>query len=176
MKFGNLCHGLVFVALSISISAQSSLACDAPEEQTAATREAVMAFLDAFRSGDQDAVAATLADDFLLDQAEGLPYGGRYEGADGWHDFVAQFLAAWEDMNIDVRRIDACGDTLYMQVDFIATSTVTGTTLGMPLLEVYRVRDGRIAALRPYYHDVHEVRRVAGAAGTQFDTAPDSTQ
>jgi len=176
MKSGNLCHGLLFIALAFCAGAHPSLACDAPDEQTAATREAVTAFLDAFRSGDQDAVAATLADDFLLDQAEGLPYGGRYEGPDGWHDFVTQFLAAWDDMNIDVRRIDACGDTLYMQVDFIATSTVTGTTLGMPLLEVYRVHDGRIAALRPFYHDVHEVRRVTGAAGARPDAGSDSAQ
>ncbi len=150
--------------LTLCLSAWPASACEAPAEESAAAQATVFGFLQRFGAGDFDGLLELLGEDFVLHQAPSLPYAGRWEGHAGWLDFLPRFLGTWADLQIELIDARTCGDTVYLQLDFAATARVSGTRVSMRLLEVYRVRDGRIRELVPYYWDAHAIREAAGGA------------
>ncbi|TVQ44776.1 MAG: nuclear transport factor 2 family protein [Gammaproteobacteria bacterium] len=148
--------------LTLVLSGVPAWACDAPAEESAAAQATVFGFLQRFGAGDFDGLLELLSEDFVLRQAPSLPYAGRWEGHAGWTDFLPRFLGTWEDLQIELTDARACGDTVYLELDFAATARASGTRVSMRLVEIYRVRDGRIQELVPYYWDAHAIREAAG--------------
>ncbi len=120
---------------------------------------------DAFRRGDIPAILAYLAPDFVIVEAESLPYGGEYHGPAGFQQLLGQIYAAWERLDATVERVVGEGDDV---AAFIATSgRLRGVEqeIAMPLIERWRFRDGKAVFCRPFYADTALIARLwAGRA------------
>jgi hypothetical protein len=119
---------------------------------------AAHAFLDAFRRADSEAMEALLAPDFVLRQADGLPYGGVYRGVEGWRQLLARFGETWSSLVPTVVTLVGEGPQFGVLVDIAITAKATGKALNTTIFEFWTMRDGRIAEIRPFYWDTAAVR------------------
>jgi uncharacterized protein len=72
--------------------------------------ERVRAGLDAFNRGDVDAVLAFLDDDIEIFSSQALVNAGTYRGHDGYEQWLAQWLDAWNGFTVEVERIEPVGE------------------------------------------------------------------
>jgi ketosteroid isomerase-like protein len=106
-----------------------------------------------------DAIAATcrlLVPDFKLVQANSLPHGGTYIGAQGISIFFNQFFAFWKTFkSVDVQYVES-DDKVF------ATSTIIGTThsetsIEMRMIQLFVVREGKLISAEPFYFDTAKI-------------------
>ena len=107
-------------------------------------------------AGDFDGVLGLLAEDAAFIQAEGLPFGGRYVGRDGFLEMAARIVAAWPGFT--VRPIAFLSDGAERVV---VLTELSGEGLQMPMLELWTVRGGRVAGCQPFYFDTAAAARTA---------------
>lgn len=124
----------------------------------------IEAFSQAATQGDLEALADCMHPDFEIREAEGLPYCGVFRGLDG---FLAMFRAmqqAWGDLGIThiatIGERDGEEFALHMRVDGIDAS---GAPVSSEVLERWVVRDGKVAAIVPFYWDTAALAARLGA-------------
>ena len=114
--------------------------------------QTVRGFLQAFQDADLEACLAAMDPDIVIEMARGLPYGGRFQGAEGFGGFVETMLARMEAAPLSFEVHDA-GPYAVARIEARFTSRETGRTFDMPLVELYWVTDGKITRIEPYYQD-----------------------
>ncbi|WP_046242630.1 nuclear transport factor 2 family protein [Hymenobacter terrenus] len=119
-----------------------------PEANTLLVRQ----FYEHLAASDLPAALALLAPGFRLVQAPSLPYGGEWVGATGLADFFRAFFSYWAAFSSEDVAYFAADDTV------VATSTGVGTTHAgqvrrLPMVQVYRLREGQLASAQPFYFD-----------------------
>jgi ketosteroid isomerase-like protein len=128
-------------------------------DDTEATR-VVAEFSDLFFfKKDKEAASKLLAPDMVLREAEGLPYGGVYNGIDGFeamthklHDlFEMQFTAEYRD----------AGDVVLDDARLTMTSRKTGNVLQTRVIELWAVQDGLVKSIDVFYHDTKAIADLA---------------
>ena len=112
-------------------------------------------------AGDWAGVRAHMADDLVIVEADGLPYAGRWTGPDALHELFGVVSGFWSDFAVELRAMTAGGDTVICELLVRGRSTRTGEEFDMPLLELWRVRDGKVSEILPFYFDT---ARLAGIA------------
>ncbi|MEM7738067.1 MAG: nuclear transport factor 2 family protein [Deinococcota bacterium] len=115
--------------------------------------ETVAAFYTALRSSNYAAVSALLDDDFTLQQASSLPYGGEYKGIEGIKTFFQLFFDVWENFSSQHVRYVDLDDHSVLALSQISATTKTGVDLDMPMTQIFRVNDGKLLEARPFYWD-----------------------
>ena len=127
---------------------------DRAEAEQAVQRfyEAEAAFM-ASETRDFSRVAATLTKDILLCEPASLPYGGEYRGHAAFEQWLQAFADTWSSMEMHGAQtfVDGCHVTSWSHV--YAVLRQTGETVDWPLLQLFRLSDGRIAELRPFHWD-----------------------
>lgn len=113
-------------------------------------------------AGKWDEVEAQLTDDFRIDEAASLPFGGMYEGKDALQKLFTKVFAFWEDPSLDYKDIAVSQDNIVVLLSFHATSRHNGQRLEMPLCEVFHLRDGKFSGITPYYFDTAAICRATG--------------
>ena len=109
------------------------------------------AFFDAIGRGDIATQCAMLTPDFVLYEPPGLPYSGRYDGAEGWQAFLKALPAALGGIRIKRIGLIAEGpDSAILAMHLSARLRTTGQPIDTDILEAYRFRDGKIAEIRPW--------------------------
>ena len=94
-----------------------------------------------------------LHDDFVVHEAGGLPFSGDYHGSQGFFELLNRMNDALE-LTVGPITTDPPGDDAIaarFRLTFI--SRASGKSVEMGLVEIYTVRDGRIAELDVYYKD-----------------------
>jgi ketosteroid isomerase-like protein len=112
--------------------------------------EVVRGVYEAFGRGDVPAVLAAIAE-VEWHEAEGMPYGGVYHGAEA----VAQnvFGPITEDIpdfTLAPQEFIAAGDAVAVVVRYSGTGKATGKQLDLPVVHVWDVPDGRITRFRQF--------------------------
>lgn len=120
------------------------------------------AFECLFAGPDWEGLSAWLADDCQLFEAPTLPYGGTYSGKPAVIAGIKAVFAAFNDFSYQVQEIFSEKDKVIVQVELTATGRKTGKTFSMPLLELWRLRGGKIVEIRPVYFDTARVNEVFG--------------
>jgi uncharacterized protein len=114
----------------------------------------IEAFSAAVMGGDAEAVARLAHADFLVEQAAGLPYGGTHRGLDGFYAMLGLMQQAWRELKITPLGTigDPAGEefALHMLVEGKAHD---GAPMASEVFERWIVRDGKVAEIRPFYHD-----------------------
>jgi ketosteroid isomerase-like protein len=109
-----------------------------------------------FASGGSDfaPVAAMLADDVVVHQADGLPWGGEYEGRDAFRRMFGEMASHWADLAVLREGAEyMVGPDAVTVLTAIEARTHAGEDVRTPFCQVFRFRDGVIAEIWPYWWD-----------------------
>ena len=94
-----------------------------------------------------------LHDDFVVHEAGGLPFSGDYHGSQGFFELLDRMNDLLE-LKAGPITIDPLGnDAVAARFGLTFISRASGKSVQMGLVEIYTVRDGRIAELDVYYKD-----------------------
>lgn len=132
----------------------------APEN--ASLTAVVESFYAALGRSDYDAAFGLLADDFVLAQAESLPYGGTWEGTDGVRAFFQRLSDTWARFGSRETRYLTDGTTTVVALSVAEGETKAGEQFEMPMAQVYTVRGGKLVEARPFYFDTAALNRAVG--------------
>src|SRR5689334_9187368 len=108
-------------------------------ELEAQNRETVLALYKATGRGDWAKAATLTTDDFLIREAETLPFAGNYRGLQGLRDLFATVQSTLGVERIDMREVTAGGEWVVVLLDLILAGT---PPVRVPLAEAFRVQDG----------------------------------
>ncbi|MFD2469643.1 nuclear transport factor 2 family protein [Amycolatopsis silviterrae] len=98
-------------------------------------------------------LAPYFAEDVVLHQAGGLPFGGDWRGHSGMAEFFLAMSRTWESFEIGEQEFLALGTTSVVRTQVRARTRATGRELEFPILQALRIEDGRIAEVWPFYWD-----------------------
>jgi uncharacterized protein len=118
-----------------------------------ATVDTVRRFMAATGAERLDERRSLLHDDFVVHEAGGLPFSGDYHGSQGFFELMTR-MSDLLDLTPGPIATDALGDdAVAARFRLTFTSRASGKSVEMGLVEIYTVRDGRIAELDVYYKD-----------------------
>jgi ketosteroid isomerase-like protein len=120
-------------------------------------------YLDAYFKGDLDVITSFLAEDFKIVQSEGMPYAGEWVGKKGFTQLIDKFYSYWADAKIEITNIigDPEGDNFAVTMNMTAKSVRSGRPFATSICEVWTVKDGKLAMVRPYYWDTKLMSEIA---------------
>ena len=123
--------------------------------------DVVRGIYDAFGGGDMDRVATLIAETDWQ-EAEGMPYGGRYRGAeDVFQNVFARIAADVENFSARPDEILAAGDDRVLALGRYAGTGRAGG-VDVAFAHLWTVRDGKIVKF-VQYADTHKYRAAVGA-------------
>ncbi|MEV4498657.1 nuclear transport factor 2 family protein [Micromonospora arborensis] len=102
-------------------------------------------------------LAACLAPDVVMYQAEALPYGGQWRGSEGIERFMAAMSKVWQSLEFFEQRFVVDRDTVVVYNRGRLRARATGRVLDTSVMQLITVRDGLIAEIRPFYLDTAAV-------------------
>jgi ketosteroid isomerase-like protein len=102
-------------------------------------------------------------DDFAWDMSNfhGWPEQRVYEGAEGARAFLGEWVAAWEDWEIELEALHDAGDRVVALLHQRGTSKQGGMPLEMSFAQVWTLRDGKQSRME-MYSDRTEALEAAG--------------
>lgn len=106
-----------------------------------------VSYLNSFSSGDPDAIAEHVTDDFQNIQTGAL--GTACVGADVYRQRLANFLASFENLKYEVEDIIVDGDRV--AVAYRMKFTSNNRTIDISGAMLMTIRDGRIAMRKDYW-------------------------
>lgn len=113
--------------------------------------ETVRAVYDASSAGDTAAIVARTSPDIRIEQTPELPWGGVYEGMEGFSRFM-HTLREHIASRVTVERIFAAGEDAVVVGRTIGTTKAKETPFDVAIAHVLTVRDGKIVWAR-YFID-----------------------
>ncbi|MGN9844392.1 nuclear transport factor 2 family protein [Nonomuraea sp. H19] len=126
--------------------------------------EAAYVAAGGYGQADYGEVAAYLDPEVVLHQAPGLPFTGTgtWRGHDGMEQFLAAFSETWESMEFLEQEHWGYGDTVVVRNRVCFRSRATGREVDALILQLIRVRNGRMLECRPFYWDPAAITAVCG--------------
>lgn len=112
---------------------------------------------DVAKTGDLAAALQAIAPDAIAREAPSLPYGGEFHGPDGFARLLSQVFSSWEKFEMDVKELIDGGDTVVAIMQARIALKGSDRVTEMPMLEVWRLRDGKVVELVPYYWDTAQL-------------------
>jgi ketosteroid isomerase-like protein len=113
-------------------------------------------------AGDTATIESLIDDNCTLMQADGHPVPGTWHGRDSMMQAMARVFAVLHNSGVTVHEIVADGPTRVVGlVDARGTDT-NGEPYAMPIAECFRVENGKVTEIRPFYWDLVRLRRLAG--------------
>lgn len=101
-------------------------------------------------------------EDFEWDMSNvaGWPEQQVYVGAEGARRFLADWVAVWDDWQMDVQEIHDAGERVVAILRQHARSKATGLPVDMVFAQVWTMRDGRRARMEMYSDPAAALRAV----------------
>ncbi|WP_108789390.1 nuclear transport factor 2 family protein [Erythrobacter sp. Alg231-14] len=120
-------------------------------------REMLAAVYAAAGARDWDLVESLIHPDFILYEAECLPFGGEWRGKDALQRCAAAMYATWAEASVDIHDITG-GDTHAVTVlTLTMKSKRTGETFSQTVNECGAFEGGLLKELRIHYFDAAQV-------------------
>jgi ketosteroid isomerase-like protein len=117
------------------------------EERNLKTIEALYA---ATGKGDWPTAESMLTEDFFVTEAGTTPFAGVYRGRKALHDLFMQVIPAAGVTGLDIQQSTAGGDTVVVLLELVLGGS---PEVRVALAEVFRLRDGKVCEIKPYYFD-----------------------
>jgi len=135
--------------------------------------QAAQTFWDKILEGDLETAFTVLHPDVVLHESSGLPFGGVYHGLSGVQALATKTVGNFdmEFLSVDVY---ADRDTAFAHVRQHWTARTTGIRMTVPVIEIYKTRDGLISEMDVFYQDtklVYDTWVEAGLALAREATA-----
>lgn len=128
------------------------------------SKDIVRAFLDAAQQGDMAIVASLLHPEARIIEADSLPFGGVATGFEGFTQLVRQVFTTFANTAVTIEQYIAEGDTVVVLATMSGQSKASGEAFSMPISEIWRVHDGLITEIKPFYHDTQRINALAAGA------------
>jgi steroid delta-isomerase-like uncharacterized protein len=119
----------------------------------------VLSYLSAFATGDPDAVAAHVSDDFVNDHTSAL--GSGCVGREEYRRRLPGFLGAFGDLRYEPEQVIGEGTTV--AVPYRMTATSDGHPVDVRGVMVFDVADGRITRRTDYWDSLTFLRQTGAA-------------
>ena len=103
-----------------------------------------------------------LDEDLVVYEQESLPYGGRYEGHDGFQKLFQNLAAHWDDFNFAPQEFMDAGETVVAVVQLTGKAKKTGSALDMTMYELWKMRGGKAVECRSIVWDTAKMLEVLG--------------
>jgi len=122
---------------------------------TETNRDKLQRFFTAVTTGDIATQRALIHPDFILYEADSLPYAGEFHGADGWVSAFGQIASTWSDIGFENKLLigEPNGDEFAWYMGLSGCSAKTGKSFKTTVLELWSLRDEKIISIRPHYWD-----------------------
>jgi ketosteroid isomerase-like protein len=121
--------------------------------------EIATAYVHSFSTGEPDAVAACVTDDFVNAHASAL--GSGCAGKDEYRRRLPGFLASLPGLRYDVERVIADGP--WVSVCYRLRAEPDGTPVDIPGVMVIETRDGLVAGRTDYWDALTYLRQTGQA-------------
>jgi len=128
------------------------------------SKDIVRAFLGAAQQGDMATVASLLHPEARIIEADSLPFGGVVTGFEGFTQLVRQVFTTFANTAVTIEQYIAEGDTVVVLATMSGQSKASGEAFSMPISEIWRVHDGLITEIKPFYHDTQRINALAAGA------------
>jgi uncharacterized protein len=131
---------------------------------------AIQRLFAAVEQRDLAGVLAAYAPDIVIHEAKSLPYGGTYHGLDGAERHAYAYEATWAPLqepgarSLDAEVLDAGEHVVVLWRQRGLTPDGT-RSFDAPVVSVYQMRDGLVAALRMFHQDTAAIDRFLANAG-----------
>ncbi|HEV7689121.1 MAG TPA: nuclear transport factor 2 family protein [Acidimicrobiia bacterium] len=126
--------------------------------------EIVGRFTAALAAGDVKTCLALLHPDNVFDEAPGLPFGGDYSGHEGFIRLLKDVGRLFE-VKLSEPQVSPAGDCVLVRLTGTFTSRATGRTLETPVVDLYTVRDGKVARVDVFYKDTRAMAQLCAEDG-----------
>lgn len=110
--------------------------------------------------GDLAAMAALLDPEIVVHEAAGLPYGGEYHGPEGMGALLQKLNTVLEGFQVKPEQYFVSGDDVAALIRVTGRGRLTGQAVDMPVMEVWRIKNGRAVMIRPFYWDTAEFSKL----------------
>jgi len=110
--------------------------------------------------GDLEGFLAFFAEDGVLLEADSLPYGGRYVGADAIRGALIKVVETFSEFSFKPDVFATSGEWVIAYGTFAVTVRSTGKKVSFPLAEATHVVDGKIKLINPVYSDTAAILAV----------------
>ena len=114
-------------------------------------------------SGDFATAATLMTADCRITEAAALPFAGTYIGVEGLQALFTKISGLLTLRDVRVLPMLAQGDLVVTPLEIIVDDA--GKPVTVPVVELLRFRDGKVAELIPYYFDAAQVNKLAAARG-----------
>ena len=104
-------------------------------------------------SGNPDGFFAAVTDETVFHEAPSLPYAGTYRGIKEVKRGVNLMFNAWEDFTFSILQYGAGGDLVFVHVMISGIGRKTVKSFSMPIVEMCRLKDGKVTEVMPFYFD-----------------------
>lgn len=140
-----------------------SSSSEAVGQQERTPREIQSAVYAAAGARDWDTVESLLHEEFVLHEAEILPFGGEWRGKDALQRCAAAMYGTWTEAKVDIHDITG-GDSWAVTVLTLTMKPKGGgETFSQTVCEAGTFENGKMKSLHIHYFDAAEV--AAKAAG-----------
>jgi hypothetical protein len=134
------------------------------KKDAAMTPDEMIAFVDELYeltgTGQWDAAAERLTDDFVAIEADGLPMEGSYHGKSGLYDLFVKVMGMMDVVAMDRVETTAGRDHA---VTILSLRFADPALEPAELCEVFRFRDGKCCQIKPYYFDPATIHAAVAA-------------
>ncbi|WCT80215.1 nuclear transport factor 2 family protein [Novosphingobium humi] len=128
------------------------------------TPDEMIAFVDELYeltgTGQWDAAAERLTEDFVAIEADGLPMEGAYHGKNGLYDLFVKVMGMMDVVAMERVETTAGRDHA---VTILSLRFADPALKPAELCEVFRFRDGKCCQIKPYYFDPATIHAAVAA-------------
>ena len=119
------------------------------EDQEARNRQTVLALYKATGKGDWAKAASLMTEDILIREAPTLPFAGEYRGVAAMRELFARVRSTGV-VGVDMHQATAGGDWVVVLLDLLYEGD---PPVRAPLAEAFRLENGKVCEIVPYYFD-----------------------
>jgi hypothetical protein len=119
--------------------------------------DVIRGIYDAAKTGDLASVLQVVAPDAITREAPSLPYGGEFQGPDGMGRLLKQVFSTWAKFEFELKELIDGGETIVALLQARITQRGADQATEMPMVEIWRLRDGKVVELVPYYWDTAQL-------------------
>jgi ketosteroid isomerase-like protein len=121
--------------------------------QAERNREIVATMIANGLAGRYDIIRQYIADDYECHLPAGLPYGGEYQGWDGYTQVFTKIVDFFSDVAFGPNQFLPDDEKVVVLSRVKGTLRKSGKKIDMPLIEVWRLRKEMITSITAYYFD-----------------------
>ena len=103
--------------------------------------------------GNTEAFYSIMTDETEFHEAPSLPYAGTYRGRAQVERGINKMFRSWDDFSFQLLQYGAGGDLVFVHVMISGVGRKTGKSFSMPIVEMWRLKDGKVTEVRPFYFD-----------------------